>query len=146
MGPLVSAVDETRLPTITVIELAKEYANLESVDGPGSCPKGDDAEEFSKKLEQFASFYGTPLTYFFCASLPAGAVYTISPHDRLHVAFPPDALAPVWISEQLVACQAMYVQIREVLRSNDRVICMDLIFGIIIQLLRFMGNEDWLQK
>jgi hypothetical protein len=62
------------------------------------------------------------------------------------VAFPPDAEAPAWISEQLVRCQALYVQIREVLRSRDRVICMDLIFGIVIQLLRLMGNEDWRQK
>jgi hypothetical protein len=77
-------------------------------------------------------------------NLPAGVIYTSD--DSIHLTFPPDAWAPNWLSELLMQCQMLYVEIRHAPLWKDRGICLNAIFDVMCQLLRMMGNEDWRLK
>ena len=147
------------VPQATIVELAKLYADWTSDDSPDHGLAETRRQSFQGRLEQFAHQNGKIENYFFCSSLPAGAVYTVPSHKQprvrfrrnpkqiqLHLTFPPDTRAPTWVARQLMRSQALYIEIREILRSRDRAICMELVFALIIQLLRLMGNEDWRQK
>jgi hypothetical protein len=84
--------------------------------------------------------------YFFCSSLPAGVVLLCEPSSRLYLTFPPDARAPEWIADLLVRAEGLYIEIREILRTKNRGICLEMVFAGIVQLIKLMGNEDWRQK
>jgi hypothetical protein len=64
----------------------------------------------------------------------------------LYLTFPPDARAPEWIADLLVRAEGLYIEIREILRTKNRGICLEMVFAAIVQLIKLMGNEDWRQK
>ncbi len=129
---------------LTVLELAEKYAHLAA--NPCTGPYGAlDRDDFDAYLAAYGKhFNGRVDGYFFCVNLPAGVIYTSD--DSIHLTFPPDAWAPNWLSELLMQCQMLYVEIRHAPLWKDRRICLNAIFDVMCQLLRMMGNEDWRLK
>jgi hypothetical protein len=131
---------------VTLIELAQFYAA--PVPGRPSAPP--DRRRFHEQLEVFRQQVTRTnggsaqiRDYFFCPVLPGGAVLTGAPDDRLYITFPPDARCPPWIAQELVRSVNLYVEVREIIRRQNRVICLEIIFTMIVQLLRLMVNENW---
>lgn len=128
-------------PTFVALdELAELYVRVHQ-DQQAAAAVG-----FWQRVEEFARPRGKLLEAYFSSTLPAAVVHIATiPRARhsdeiLHVVFP--SAAPAWLTDLLFQVHTLYVEVRQshVLQPDDSRICLDMLFTLFRELLRFANT------
>ena len=127
---------------VTLTSVAEAYcaANCEEAEG-------DQANSFAVLWQKYKEHWGTVVNSHFCTSVPAACVYLRNNREegfgaehQLELAFPPRSGAPGWVSELLMKCNGLQVEIRQTSVGRNARLCSELVFLLVTQLLKVLDQ------
>jgi hypothetical protein len=113
---------------LSLVDVAEAYAWRAEDDAPRR-------EKYQRLWNAFSSAHPVR-DAFFCRQDATGACVHLENDDQLLLILPVHSTIPDWITERLLDCRNLQTEIRQVLGPPNSRVCTEMLFGLIVQLLR----------